>query len=37
MGWSHEEYLEAPWRMIRSIFVMLNEEAEEMHRRNKAA
>jgi hypothetical protein len=36
MGWSHHDYLEAPWRMIRSIFSMLNEEAEESNRRNKA-
>jgi len=35
MGWTYEEYLEAPNRMIRSILVMLREENDEVKRRSK--
>jgi hypothetical protein len=35
MGWSYEQYLEAPYRMIRSILVMLREESDEIKRRSK--
>jgi hypothetical protein len=34
MGWSHEEYLDTPNRMINSILAMLREEAEENKRRS---
>lgn len=36
MGWSYDEYLQAPYRMIRSILHMLREESEETKRRSKA-
>lgn len=36
MGWSYDEYLQAPYRMIRSILLMLREESEETKRRSKA-
>jgi hypothetical protein len=36
MGWSYAEYLEAPYRMIRSILLMLREESDATKRRAKS-
>jgi hypothetical protein len=34
-GWSHEDYLNAPYSMVLSIFQMLQEEAAANERRNR--
>jgi hypothetical protein len=35
MGWSHADYLDAPYGMIKSIIAMLREESEEMKRKSR--